>query len=293
MGRPRLTVCILAAACLVQQARVLSQSIEPLSLRDDDAPRRALTSIVRGSHVKVSIPSLPYLYTSHAINGALIKPSDNERGWEYDMATSHRQIDSTTYEFTLRRGVQFQDGTPFNADAVVLNMEYFKKAPVRYSKIDKVFDRAEKIDDYTVRFFLKEKYGSFMNDAIWMQFYTEHYLKTNANGWNGKATCPNLSMPGPYGLGPYILTEGYIEGDRQTAKAVLKANPHYWDKSYPKSRRLRSTPNWTAKRPKEGALRGRRAGHHGDSAGGQGRDDSRPVQQAGRFRLRRTTSPST
>lgn len=215
---------------------------QPLELRKDDAPQRALPGLVKGSHVKVFIPSLPYLYTSHSVNGALIKPSDNAQGWEYDMAVAHDEIDERTYEFTLRQGVQFQDGTPFNADAVVLNMQYFKKAPVKYSKIDKVFDRAEKIDDYTVRFHLTEKYGSFMNDAIWMQFYTRTYLETNEDpvthekvGWNGKANCPNLSMPGPYGLGPYILTEGYIEGDRQTEKAVLKANPYYWDReNYPK-----------------------------------------------------------
>jgi ABC-type transport system substrate-binding protein len=219
---------------LVAIARSPGDPIKPLALREDDAPKRVLPGLVKGSHVKVFLPSLPYLYTSHAINGALIKPSDNEQGWEYDMAASHSQLDAKTYEFTLRKGVRFQDGTAFNADAVLMNMEYFKKAPVKYSKIDKVFDRAEKINDHTVRFHLTEPYGSFMNDVIWMQFYTEKYLKTNPGGWNGKANCPNLSMPGPYGLGPYVLTEGYIEGDRQTATAVLKANPYYWDKDYPR-----------------------------------------------------------
>lgn len=208
--------------------------VRPIALRPDDAPQRVSRGLVKGSHLKVFLPSLPYLYTSHAINGALIKPSDNERGWDYDMAVDHRKIDETTYEFRLRQGVKFQDETPFNADAVVLNLEYFKKAPVKYSKIDEVFDYCEKIDDYTVRFHLMEKYGSFMNDVIWMQFYTEEYLKTNPGGWNGKAVCPNLSKAGPFGLGPYILTEGHIEGDSQTPKAVLKANPHYWDPDYPK-----------------------------------------------------------
>ena len=230
----RFVVSLLIVLSVCAGAPAAPPGVEPLVLRPDDAPERALPGLVKGSHVKVFLPSLPYLYTSHSVNGALIKPSDNAQGWEYDMATSHRQLDDTTYEFTLRQGVQFQDGTPFNADSVVLNMQYFKQAPVRYSKIDKVFDRAEKIDDYTVRFHLFEKYGSFMNDAIWMQFYTEAYLKSNPGGWNGKANCPNLSMPGPYGLGPYILTEGYIEGDRQTAKAVFKANPYYWDRNYPK-----------------------------------------------------------
>ncbi|WDI41736.1 ABC transporter substrate-binding protein [Bremerella sp. P1] len=211
-----------------------TNSIEAIELRTDDAWNRASTKLVKGSHVKVFIPSLPYLYTSHAVNGALIRPAANQRGWEYDMAVDHQQIDDTTYEFQLRRGVRFQDGTPFNADAVVLNMEYFKKKPVQYSKIDEVFDHVEKVDDYTVRFHLTQKYGSFMNDAIWMQFYTEEYLKRNPGGWNGKDNCPNLSMPGPYGLGPYMLTEGYMEGDRQTSKAVLTANPYYWDPNYPK-----------------------------------------------------------
>lgn len=231
---PRPNVLVLPFVLMAIGGQVVWGQISPITLRPDDAPQRVSRGLIAGSHLKVFLPSLPYLYTSHAINGALIKPSDNERGWEYDMAVDHRQIDETTYEFRLRQGVKFQDGTPFNADAVVMNMAYFKKAPVRYSKIDEVFDYCEKVDDSTVRFHLTEKYGSFLNDAIWMQFYTEEYLKTNPGGWNGKANCPNLSKPGPYGLGPYILTEGYIEGDRQTAKAVLKANPHYWNSDYPK-----------------------------------------------------------
>ena len=222
------------AVCLL--ASGLARAVELLALREDDAPKRVLPERVKGSHVKVFIPSLPYLYTSHSISAGLIRPSDNEQGWEYDMAVSHRQIDEKTYEFKLREGVQFQDGSPFNAEAVVLNMEYFKKKPTLYSKIHLVFDRAEKVDDYTVRFYLTEKYGSFLNDVIWTHFYTEPYLKKF--GWNGKSTCPNLAEPGPYGLGPYILKEGYVEGDRHSKEIVLEANPHYRDKSYPKVEKI-------------------------------------------------------
>ncbi len=193
---------------------------------------QAWAKAVPGSHIKVFIPSLPYIYTSHATNGALLRPADNERGWDYDMATSHRQINDKTYEFILRENVLFQDGTHFNADSVIENMAHFKKAPFLFTKIDTVFDRAEKIDDYTVRFYLTEKYGQFLNDTIWIQFYTSAYLKKF--GWNGKLTCPNLAEPGPYGLGPYILKAGYAEGDRQTPEVVLKANPNYWNPNYPK-----------------------------------------------------------
>lgn len=183
---------------------------------------------VPNSHIKVYVPSLPYLYVSHAVNGALLKPANNDRSWEYDLAVSHRQISDTVYEFTLRKGVVFQDGSPFNADAVLENMSYFQKAPFSFSKFSEFYDRTEKVDDYRVRFHLKGKYGSFINDVIWLHFYTTKYLEKF--GWNGKATCPNLAEPGLYGLGPYILQEGYIEGDRSTDKAVLVANPNYYDK---------------------------------------------------------------
>jgi peptide/nickel transport system substrate-binding protein len=111
-------------------------------------------------------------------------------------------------------------------------MEYFEKQPFSFTKLSKILDRVEKVDDYTVRFYLTEPYGVFLHDANWLQFYTPEYLEKH--GWNGKPTCPNLAEPGPYGLGPYILTEGYIEGDRSTPEVVLKANPRYWGNDKPK-----------------------------------------------------------
>ncbi|ALG69354.2 ABC transporter substrate-binding protein [Beggiatoa leptomitoformis] len=204
----------------------------PLSMRTDDSSQRVAPQLAKGSHLQVYLPSLPYLYVSHAINSALFRPANNDKGWELDLATAYHQLSDTVYEFTLRQGVVFQDGTPFNADAVLLNMQYFKQKPFTYSKIHKVFDYAEKIDDYTVRFHLTEKYGVFLNDVIWIQFYTRTYLEKF--GWNGKPTCPNLAEAGAYGLGPYVLTKGYIEGDRKTPVAELVANPLYWDKRYPK-----------------------------------------------------------
>ncbi|GJM05435.1 MAG: hypothetical protein DHS20C09_14260 [marine bacterium B5-7] len=217
---------------------------EPLVLREDDSESRVAPKLASGSHVKVSIPSLPYIYTSHAISSGLIRPANNEAGWEYDVATSHQQIDDTTYEFKLRKGVRFQDGSPFDADSIVMNMAYFKKKPFVFTNIHNVFDRVEKIDQYTVRFHLTEKYGQFFNDTIWIHFYTPEYL--NKYGWNGKATCPNLAEPGPYSLGPYILTEGYVEGDRSTDEVKLKANPYYWDKRFPKVENITVYPKMSA-----------------------------------------------
>jgi peptide/nickel transport system substrate-binding protein len=39
------------------------------------------------------------------------------------LATDWTEVNSTTYEFNLRQGVKFQDGTPFNAEAVKKTFE--------------------------------------------------------------------------------------------------------------------------------------------------------------------------
>jgi len=203
-----------------------------IGLAADPAPGEVTGGLREGSHVKLFLPNLPYLAISHAINGSLVRPANNDRGWQYDLAVSHHNIDEQVWEFRLHQGVHFQDGSPFNADSVLLNMDYFKQQPFSFTKLSKILDRVEKVDDYTVRFHLTEPYGVFLHDANWLQFYTQTYLEKH--GWNGKPTCPNLAEPGPYGLGPYILVEGYVEGDRSTPEVVLKANPRYWGDDKPK-----------------------------------------------------------
>jgi len=190
----------------------------------------------QGSHIKVFLPYLPYLAISHSVNAGLVRPANNERGWDYDMAVAHTRINDYTYEFELRRGVKFQDGSAFDADAVLLNLAYFKKKPYTFTAIDRVYDKAEKVSKYKVRIYLKEKYGLFLYDAMWIHFYTKAYLEKY--GWNGKPTAPNLAAPGPYALGPYILQKGYVEGDRNSHVVELVANSNYWNPSFPKVERI-------------------------------------------------------
>ncbi|AQS38017.1 extracellular solute-binding protein, family 5 [Shewanella psychrophila] len=215
---------------------VHGQTLTQIGLRADSS-RDTMHGVRKpGSHVKVFLPYLPYIATSHSINAGLVRPANNEKGWEYDLAVAHRRVADNIYEFDLRQGVKFQDGTEFDADAVLLNMSYFKRQPYTFTRIDSVYGHTEKISKYRVRFHLKEKYGLFIYDAIWIHFYTKIYLEKY--GWNGKATCPNLAAPGPYGIGPYTLTQGYIEGDRNSSVAQLVANEYYWDKNVPKVEKI-------------------------------------------------------
>jgi len=217
-------------------ANVQAEGVNPIGLRADTSRETMNGGRKSGSHIKVFLPYLPYLAISHSVNAGLVRPANNERGWDYDMAVAHTRINDYTYEFELRRGVKFQDGSPFDADAVLLNLAYFKKAPYTFTAINRVYDKAEKISKHKIRIYLKEKYGLFLYDAMWIHFYTKAYLEKY--GWNGKPTAPNLAAAGPYALGPYILQKGYVEGDRNSSVVELVANPNYWNPSFPKVERI-------------------------------------------------------
>ncbi|MCR1810980.1 ABC transporter substrate-binding protein [Sulfurospirillum sp. hDNRA2] len=198
---------------------------------EDTSERHALHVRDPRSHIKVFLPSMPYNYVSRLVNEGLVRLAENDQGWEYALATKSTKLSPLLYEFELRRGVRFQDGTPFNADSVMHNFRYFLKQPFNYTNIHRSLKSVEKISDYTIRLHLSQPYGMLYRDLARIYIYSEAYLKTF--GWKGAETGANIKASGPYGLGPYILTEGMITGRKQTPKAILKANPYYWEKQYP------------------------------------------------------------
>lgn len=205
----------------------------PFYYRSDDTASMLINERVSGSHIKVFLPTMPYLYVSKLVNGTLVRSSGNRQGWEYMMATSYTKIDDLTYEFSLRKGVLFQDGTPFNADSVVENFEYFIKDPVVYSDIHKRLKGVSKVDEHTIRIHLHKPYGLLFSDLTSINLYTSAYLKRY--GWSTKegSTCNSMQAPGSYGLGPYILKQGYATGRFQTPILELKANPNYYEVGLP------------------------------------------------------------
>jgi peptide/nickel transport system substrate-binding protein len=70
------------------------------------------------------------------------------------LATSWSRIDDRTLEFKLQEGVTFHDGSEFTADDVVYTLNWFadpKSALRGATDTFSVFERAEKIDKYTIR----------------------------------------------------------------------------------------------------------------------------------------------
>ena len=206
-----------------------------LNYRSDINDLQLISERLPDSHIKVFFPTMPYLYLSKLINGTLVRSSGNKEGWEYMLATSYVKIDPLTYEFTLRKNIYFQDGTPFNADSVIENFHYFQKDPIVYSDIHKRLKNVTKVSPYTVRFHLLKPYGMLLNDLTTINLYTSSYLKKFgwSTGEGSQSNCNSMQAPGPYGLGPYILTEGFATGRFQTPIIKLKANPYYYEKGMP------------------------------------------------------------
>jgi peptide/nickel transport system substrate-binding protein len=79
------------------------------------------------------------------------------------LASSWEQADPITYVIRLRQGVRFHDGHELTADDVVYTFRSFID-PAFISPRKGAYrslDRVEAIDPYTVRFVLKEPFGSF------------------------------------------------------------------------------------------------------------------------------------
>lgn len=122
-------------------------------------------------------------------------PKTNE--YVGNLATSWEWVDDTTIEFKLREGVTFHNGEPFNADDVVFTVNFVAKEEngVKTQRNVNWMKSAEKVDDYTVRILLKDKFPAaieFLSGPVSM-YPNEYYAEAGPSGMGLK----------PVGTGPY------------------------------------------------------------------------------------------
>jgi len=134
------------------------------------------------------------------------------------LATKWSAPDASTAELTLRQGVKFTDGTPFNADAV---KQAWTKAIAADQSIDPPSVRAmtsvDAVNDNTVRVHFNQPVAQSFLDA------DVHHSAILGVPSPTAAAGGNLNSK-PVGAGPYVL-DSYV----QDQKVVLKRNPQYWN----------------------------------------------------------------
>jgi ABC-type transport system substrate-binding protein len=125
----------------------------------------------------------------------------------------------TTYEFTLRDGVKFSDGSPMTADDVVASFQRLMLTGLPYAKDRfKHVDTVTKVNDGTVRFKLKQADAGFLLNVgspfvVGSAILSAKWLQTND---------PKLAM---MGTGPFKMMSY-----QPNTQLVLKRNDVYWNK---------------------------------------------------------------
>ncbi|GII95932.1 ABC transporter substrate-binding protein [Sinosporangium siamense] len=77
------------------------------------------------------------------------------------LATEWSQ-DASKVEFTLREGVVFHDGTPFDADAVVTNLERVRDTPSQWQAVMSAAEKITAVDKTRIRIDLKRPSPDFL-----------------------------------------------------------------------------------------------------------------------------------
>ncbi len=125
--------------------------------------------------------------------------------------------DGKTYTFRLRQDVTFHDGTPFNAAAVVRNLQRVVEPKTKSQKAAFLlgpFDHAEATDDYTAVITLKEAYAPLLDGLS--QVYLGIASPAALDKWGDQYQLHQV------GTGPFRFVE-YL--DRQTL--TIERNPDY------------------------------------------------------------------
>ena len=160
---------------------------------------------------------------SHLFDALVLQ--DENQSLVPGLAVSWRAINDTTWEFKLRQGVKFHDGSPFTADDVVFT---FQRAPDvegspssfgTYTKGKEVM----KVDDHTVHIKTERPYPLMPNDVSTILIISDE------KGQGAKTPDYN-SGKAAVGTGPFKFSE-YVPGDR----IVFERNEGYWG----------NKPEWT------------------------------------------------
>ena len=151
--------------------------------------------------------------------------------------------DYTEWTFHLRQGVRFHDEEPFNADAVIANVNVWLQYPNRtknaYTGSTFNFDNSypgfqsiEKIDEYTVKFIFSAPVRTldyYMTNANSAMYSPKCFEGTEEGNFNGL----------PQGTGPFRMVENAV-GEH----TVLERNEDYWgEKAAAKTIRIEVIPD--------------------------------------------------
>ena len=134
------------------------------------------------------------------------------------LATGWKVVNDTTWEFTLKQGVKFHNGEPFNAQSVKATMDYIMDpaskthyAP-RWAQVKEV----QIVNDYTVRFITEKPWPGLIDRMAATDFLPMPPKALKEQGVAALAAKP-------IGTGPFKFVQ-WVRDE----KLVMERNPDYW-----------------------------------------------------------------
>ena len=176
--------------------------------------------------VNVDFTTLDPLDTSDTLSGDVQRMlMDGLFGFDREMnvipmlAESYEaNEEATEYTFTLRQGITFSDGTPWNAEAAKANFDRWGDETLglkRTTLLCNILDSTEIVDEYTIKVTLTQSFGAFINTLAHPACVCMSPVQIAA----GSDVCAS----DPIGTGQYTFVE-WIAGDHLT----VQLNPDWW-----------------------------------------------------------------
>ncbi len=132
------------------------------------------------------------------------------------------EVDGKKWTFHLREGVKFHDGSPWNADAAVFNLDrLIKKDSPDYnanmsalnSRRTRSIDIYRKIDDLTLEIYTKEVDGFILYELPYILFASPEAVRKHGDAYEKN----------PSGTGPFKFVEY-----KERQYTVMASNKEYW-----------------------------------------------------------------
>ena len=132
------------------------------------------------------------------------------------LAEDYKVLSPTLVQLNLRKGVQFHNGEPFNAQVVKFSFERVLDPKTRSPRTPWLnwLKNVEAVDNDTVKLHFKNPYPIWMQDLLNICMVPPRYIAEKGDSYFGD---------NPVGTGPYIFVKW-----ARSQEMVLNANPKYF-----------------------------------------------------------------
>jgi peptide/nickel transport system substrate-binding protein len=134
------------------------------------------------------------------------------------LATAWKIVNDTTWEFTLRQGVKFHNGEPFDAQSVKATMDYIKDPAHKSHYLPRwaLVKEVQVVNDHTVRFVTEKPWPGLIDRMAATDFLPMPARALRDQGVQALAAKP-------IGTGPFKFVQ-WMRDER----LVLERNADYW-----------------------------------------------------------------